>query len=183
MKRFLPHVTVACIIERDGKFLLVRELIDGQERLNQPAGHLEADESLQQAAVRETLEETGWDIELTGVVGVDVYKAPANNETYVRTTFIGKAIKHRPTFTLDDGIDVYKAPANNETYVRTTFIGKAIKHRPTFTLDDGIIGPQWLTRDQVAASLDTLRSPMVLGVIDDYLAGRRFALEVVATDG
>jgi 8-oxo-dGTP pyrophosphatase MutT (NUDIX family) len=149
MKRFLPHVTVACIIERDGKFLLVRELIDGQERLNQPAGHLEADESLQQAAVRETLEETGWDIELTGVVGVDVYKAPANNETYVRTTFIGKAIKHRPTF----------------------------------TLDDGIIGPQWLTRDQVAASLDTLRSPMVLGVIDDYLAGRRFALEVVATDG
>lgn len=149
MSRFLPHVTVACVIEREGQFLLVRELIDGQERLNQPAGHLEADESLPQAALRETLEETGWDIELTGVVGVDVYKAPANGKTYVRTTFIGKATQHHPEL----------------------------------ALDDGIIGPEWLTREQVADAFNTLRSPMVLAVIDDYLAGRRFALEVVAADG
>ncbi|WP_049722130.1 NUDIX hydrolase [Gilvimarinus polysaccharolyticus] len=148
MSRFLPHVTVACVIEHDGKFLLVRELIDGQERLNQPAGHLEANESLQQAALRETLEETGWDIELTGVVG----------------------------------IDLYKAPANNETYVRTTFIGTIIKHHPELSLDDGIIGPEWLTREQVADARSILRSPMVLDVIDNYLAGRRFALEVVAAD-
>jgi 8-oxo-dGTP pyrophosphatase MutT (NUDIX family) len=146
--RFLPHVTVACVIERDGRFLLVRELINGQERLNQPAGHLEANESLQQAARRETLEETGWEVTLTGVVGVDLYQAPANNTTYVRTTFIGTAVRHRPEL----------------------------------SLDVGIIGPVWLSRAQVARAYPQLRSPMVLEVIDDYLAGRRFALEVVAPD-
>ena len=57
---FNPHVTVACVVEKDGRFLLVREMIDGCEQLNQPAGHLEANETLQEAAKRETLEETGW---------------------------------------------------------------------------------------------------------------------------
>ncbi|WP_041523030.1 NUDIX hydrolase [Gilvimarinus agarilyticus] len=148
MTRFLPHVTVACVIPRNDQFLLVRELIDGEEKLNQPAGHLEADESLAQAAIRETLEETGWDITLTGIVGVDLYKAPANGETYVRTTFIGNPVQHHPEL----------------------------------ALDDGIIGPVWLTREQIAEAYNKLRSPMVLNVIDDYLAGRRFGLEVVAVD-
>ena len=63
--RFTPHVTVATIVEDNGRFLMVEELADGQAVFNQPAGHLEADESLIQAALRETLEETGWDVELT----------------------------------------------------------------------------------------------------------------------
>ncbi|WP_339897086.1 NUDIX hydrolase [uncultured Gilvimarinus sp.] len=148
MTRFLPHVTVACVIPRDDQFLLVRELIDGEEKLNQPAGHLEPDETLPQAAIRETLEETGWGITLTGVVGVDLYKAPGNGETYVRTTFIGSPVQHHPEL----------------------------------VLDEGIIGPIWLTREQIAEARDKLRSPMVLSVIDDYLTGRRFGLEVVAVD-
>jgi ADP-ribose pyrophosphatase YjhB (NUDIX family) len=58
-KDFIPHVTVATVIENDGKFLLVEELADGKAVYNQPAGHLDANESLEQAAIRETLEETG----------------------------------------------------------------------------------------------------------------------------
>ena len=56
--RFTPHLTVATIVEDNGRFLMVEELADGQAVFNQPAGHLEADESLIQAALRETLEET-----------------------------------------------------------------------------------------------------------------------------
>lgn len=142
---FTPHVTVACIIEREGQFLLVRERIDGEEKINQPAGHLEANETLQEAAIRETLEETGWHIALSGVTGIDLYTAPANGVTYARTTFIATALKHDP-----DAV-----------------------------LDEGIIGPIWLTRDEIASRQSELRSPMVLNIVDQYLAGRRYPLEVV----
>ncbi|WMR35883.1 NUDIX domain-containing protein, partial [Metapseudomonas otitidis] len=54
-----PHITVATVVEDQGRFLLVEEEADGRAVLNQPAGHLEADETLPQAALRETLEETG----------------------------------------------------------------------------------------------------------------------------
>src|SRR5690606_23788645 len=65
--RFLPHVTVATIVERQGRFLMVEDISGNPVVFNQPAGHLEADESLMQAARRDTLEETAWTVELTGV--------------------------------------------------------------------------------------------------------------------
>ncbi|MCR8921824.1 NUDIX hydrolase [Dasania sp. GY-MA-18] len=99
-----PHVTVATVIERDEKFLLVEELSNGEQVYNQPAGHLDPNETLEQAAVRETLEETGWDIELQGLLGVALYESPHNSITYHRTTFYGKALKHHPERALDDGI-------------------------------------------------------------------------------
>ena len=71
--RFTPHVTVATVVEDQGRFLLVEELAGGQAVFNQPAGHLEADESLIEAALRETLEETGWQVELTAVTGIYLY--------------------------------------------------------------------------------------------------------------
>ena len=99
-----PHVTVATIIERDNRFLMVYEESDGKLVYNQPAGHLDPDETLFEAAIRETLEETGWTIKLTGVVGVNLYTAPSNGITYFRTTFIGEAISHDANRTLDTGI-------------------------------------------------------------------------------
>jgi len=102
--RFTPHVTVACVIEDQGRFLLVEEIANGRAVLNQPAGHLEADESLMQAAVRETLEETGWDVELTAVVGIYLYTAPSNGVTYQRVCFTGRALQQRPDYPLDHGI-------------------------------------------------------------------------------
>lgn len=99
-----PHVTVATIIERDNRFLMVYEESDGKLVYNQPAGHLDPDETLHEAAIRETLEETGWTVKLTGVVGVNLYTAPSNGITYFRTTFIGEAISHDANRALDTGI-------------------------------------------------------------------------------
>lgn len=99
-----PHVTVATVIEREGRFLLVKEWAEGKEKYNQPAGHLEPNETLQEAAIRETFEETAWKVKLTGVIGIAAYKAPSNQQTYIRTTFIADAIEHSPTQLLDDGI-------------------------------------------------------------------------------
>jgi ADP-ribose pyrophosphatase YjhB (NUDIX family) len=72
--------------------------------LNQPAGHLDPDETLTEAAIRETLEETGWDVEPTSVLGIYLYTAPSNGVTYQRVCFIAKALKHHPDYQLDDGI-------------------------------------------------------------------------------
>lgn len=100
-----PHVTVATIIENDGRFLLVEEAAaDGSLVFNQPAGHLERGETLIEAALRETLEETGWTVELQGVVGIGLYHAPANDTTYYRTTFFGRPLHHDPQRPLDTGI-------------------------------------------------------------------------------
>ncbi|WP_017132370.1 NUDIX domain-containing protein, partial [Pseudomonas agarici] len=82
-----PHITVATVVEDNGRFLLVEELQNGQVVFNQPAGHLDPDESLSEAAIRETLEETGWDVELTGVIGIYLYTAPSNGVTYQRVCF------------------------------------------------------------------------------------------------
>ncbi|WP_313085040.1 NUDIX hydrolase [Pseudomonas sp.] len=99
-----PHITVATIVESDGRFLMVEESKGGRLVLNQPAGHLEPDETLLQAAVRETLEETAWEITLTGVVGIYLYTAPSNGVTYQRVCFAGTPIRHDPQLPLDTGI-------------------------------------------------------------------------------
>ena len=103
--RWLAHVTVATIVEDQGRFLLVEEIsADKKQVFNQPAGHLEANESLLEAAVRETLEETGWDVELTAVTGIYLYTAPSNGVTYQRVCFAARPVRHHPKRALDDGI-------------------------------------------------------------------------------
>lgn len=100
-----PHITVASIVEDKGRFLFVEETKHGKRVLNQPAGHLEANETLLEAAIRETLEETAWDVELTGVVGIYLYTAPSNGVTYQRVCFAAKPLKHHPERELDTDID------------------------------------------------------------------------------
>jgi 8-oxo-dGTP pyrophosphatase MutT (NUDIX family) len=139
------HVTVATIVEDQGKFLFVEELKGGKAVLNQPAGHLDPNESLQRAAIRETLEETGWDVELTSVVG----------------------------------IYLYTAPSNGVTYQRICFAAKTLRHHSDYQLDDGIIGPAWLTRDELIAQQERWRSELVLRCVDDYLNGERFSLDLL----
>lgn len=105
MSDFLPHVTVATVVEDKGRFLLVEEWAGGELVYNQPAGHLDPNESLQQAAVRETREESAWDVELTGVIGTCLYEAPSNGVTYYRTTFAARPLTHYPEQALDSGIE------------------------------------------------------------------------------
>ena len=99
-----PHVTVATIAEQNGRFLLVREKIHGHEVYNQPAGHWEQGETLTEAAIRETLEETGWHFEAKGIVGIYQWSVPGNPLTFFRVCYHGEATRHEPDRELDTGI-------------------------------------------------------------------------------
>ncbi len=103
-RKWLPRVTVATVIEKDGKFLMVEEDIYGKKILNQPAGHLEPNETLVDAAIRETLEETGWHIQIKHLIEFSQWTSPNSQNHYLRACFAGKTIKFNPNQTLDDGI-------------------------------------------------------------------------------
>jgi 8-oxo-dGTP pyrophosphatase MutT (NUDIX family) len=99
-----PHATVAVIAEDSrGRFLLVEEVSHGKVVFNQPAGHIEENEAILDAVHRETLEETGWEIEPTHFLGVYTYKAPANGVTYFRFCYAARAVR-QATQELDDDI-------------------------------------------------------------------------------
>jgi len=95
MTQWSPRVTVACVVEKDGRYLMVEEADKSSGALvfNQPAGHLEQGESLVQAALRETLEETGWHVELTGLLAIALHDAPKLGITYYRTTFVARPLR------------------------------------------------------------------------------------------
>ena len=100
----IPHITVATIVEREGKFLMVKENSGGRLVYNQPAGHVEVKESLLDAAVRETLEETAWRVNLENLLGIYQYTSPENGITYIRHCFIAKALEPRTESDLDQDI-------------------------------------------------------------------------------
>ena len=140
-----PNVTVAALIERDGRLLLVEEETDDGVRFNQPAGHLDEGESLVDACARETLEETAWGFRPTALVGIYQWHRPQRDLTYLRFAFCGELGAHEAG-------------------------------RP---LDAGILRAIWMTADEIRASVARHRSPLVWQCVSDYLAGRRFPLELI----
>lgn len=107
MQQWVPHITVACVIHSDGKYLMVeeRDKFSGELVFNQPAGHLDDGESISDAAVRETLEETGWRVELTGVLCMALHRAPTTNITYYRTTFLATPLERVENAVID--VDIH----------------------------------------------------------------------------
>jgi 8-oxo-dGTP pyrophosphatase MutT (NUDIX family) len=99
-----PEVTVAAIVERDGRFLMVEEQIMGRLVLNQPAGHLEDGETLVEAVIRETREETAWRFRPEALVGVYLWRNPTDGRSFLRFTFCGSVDDHRAQQPLDAGI-------------------------------------------------------------------------------
>jgi ADP-ribose pyrophosphatase YjhB (NUDIX family) len=99
-----PDVTVATVVVSQGRLLCVEERVNGRLVLNQPAGHLEPDETLADAALRETREETGWDVRLTAFLGAYQWKAPETGRHYLRFAFVAEPERHDPARSLDEGI-------------------------------------------------------------------------------
>lgn len=99
-----PNVSVAAVIERDGRFLLVEEETDDGVCFNQPAGHLECRESLLDAVIRETLEETAFTFQPQYLVGIYNYRNEERDVTYLRFAFGGRISDHDPKRQLDEGI-------------------------------------------------------------------------------
>jgi 8-oxo-dGTP pyrophosphatase MutT (NUDIX family) len=99
-----PEVTVAAIAQREGRFLMVEERIAGRLVFNQPAGHLEDGETMLEAVIRETREETAWRLRPEALVGVYLWRNPDNERSFLRFTFCGSVDDHRPEQPLDTGI-------------------------------------------------------------------------------
>jgi ADP-ribose pyrophosphatase YjhB (NUDIX family) len=142
--RWKPNVTVAAVIERDGRFLLIEEDAGDGLRLNQPAGHLERGETLLEAVAREALEESAHPFTPEFLVGIYHWPNEPKDVTYMRFAF-----------------------------------GGAVGPAQARALDTGIVRTVWMSREEIAASRARHRSPYVLACVDDYLAGRRFPLDLV----
>lgn len=140
-----PDVTVAAVVQREQRFLFVAERVRGDLVINQPAGHLEAGETLTDALIRETLEETRWQVSARALLGVYQWTSPFDGRGFLRFAFAAD--------------------------LATEF--------PERALDHGIERVLWLTRAELLSCGIRLRSPMVLRCVDDYLAGRRHALDAL----
>jgi phosphatase NudJ len=147
-----PSVTVAAVIERDGRFLLVEEETKLGLKLNNPAGHLEQGETPAQGCAREVLEEAAHDFKPTALLGVYLARSRKNST------------------------------GEDQTYLRLAFCGELGKHHTQRALDEGIVRTLWMTLDEVRESAARHRSPLVLKCIEDYVSGNRYPLDAVYAD-
>lgn len=99
------HLTVATVIEKDNRFLMVKETKLGVQVINQPAGHVEPGEDILQAAIRETMEETGWEVSIRGFLGISTHFAAATGVTYYRLSFVAQAVRFDASAVIDTDID------------------------------------------------------------------------------
>ena len=99
------HLTVATVVERNGNFLMVRETQDGVQVINQPAGHVEPGEDVLAAALRETFEETGWEVKITGFLGFSNAKSVTSGITYYRLVFVAEPLQFQRDAEIDSDID------------------------------------------------------------------------------
>jgi 8-oxo-dGTP pyrophosphatase MutT (NUDIX family) len=151
-KRWRPSVTVAAVIERDGRFLVIEEETSEGLRINNPAGHLDPGETPAEGCAREALEETAWHFQPTALLGVYISR-------FQRST---------------TGEDI--------TYLRVAFTGELGAEEVGRPLDTGIVRTLWMTPEELRATAERHRSPLVLRCLDDFLAGVRHPLSAIYCD-
>ena len=154
--RWKPSVTVAGIIEKDGRYLLVEEHTPKGLMLNNPAGHLDPGESPVQGCIREVLEETAFHFKPTALVGIYLsrFQKPA---------------------TTDD-------PDEDITYLRFAFTGELGEFEPSRQLDNGIVRTLWRNLEEMRQTSERHRSRLLIKCAEDHARGLRFPLETVYTD-
>ncbi|MFA6014990.1 MAG: NUDIX hydrolase [Gallionellaceae bacterium] len=140
-----PNVTVAAVLEQNGKFLLVEEHTSQGLMFNQPAGHLEPDESIVAGVAREVLEESAYDFAAEYLIGIYRWHSTIASTTYLRFAFGGRILAHHP-------------------------------ERP---LDEGIVQATWMSLDDIRATQARHRSPLILRCVEDYVAGKRYPLDIL----
>ncbi len=155
-KRWKPSVTVAAIVERDGRYLLIEEHTPEGLRLNNPAGHLDPGESPEDGCARETLEETTHTFKPTAMVGIYMSRL-------LRPAREGRA-------------------AEDVTYLRLAYCGELGEPVLGAQLDQGIVRTLWMTPGEIRANVHRLRSPLVLRCMEDHLSGQRFPMGFIYTD-
>jgi len=150
-ERWKPSVTVAAIIEKDGRYLMIEEMTRDGLRINNPAGGLEPGESIVDGAIREALEETACPFTPEALLGVYLARNP--------DTPAGPGV----------------------TYLRFALCGAAGDPEPGRVLDQPVVRTLWMTPEEIAAAGDRLRGPLVLQCIADHRAGKRLPLDVLFT--
>jgi len=141
-----PFVVVGCLIEKDGKFLLVQEGSVERGKWNQPAGWLDLKENIIEGAKREAIEETGLDLEITGFLGVYSSFKILDNKTI--------------------------------NSVKLIFAAKPLSDKLNYPKDE-IMDAQWFSLDETKQMKDKLRSQQIITVIENYLAGKIYPLEII----
>lgn len=139
-------LTVVAIVPRNGRYLIVEERASGVLVVTQPGGHIEANESPEEAVVRETLEETGCHVEVDSLLGVYLWIHPQTRQQFLRIVYVASLLSEDRT-------------------------------RP---LDDGVHAVHWYSLDDLRRRRQSLRSPLVIRCVDDYLAGIRRPQELLA---
>ena len=153
--RWLPHATVAALIEKEGRYLHVEEETSQGLRLNTPAGHLEAGESVVDGCIREVWEETARRFTPEHMVGVYMTRN-----------------RHA------------RAPGGQTedvTYMRFALCGPVSEQVAGQAFDEGIVRTLWMSPDEMWAARDRLRSPMVWQCVQDHQRGQRFDLAALFT--
>lgn len=145
-------VTVAAVVERDGRYLLVEEHTPDGLMLNNPAGHLDPGETPIEGVIRETLEECGRRFTPDALVGVYLSRGQRTE------------------------------PPSDVTFLRLAFSGTVSEPLPGRTLDPEIARTLWLTPEELRACLPRHRSPLLMRCVDDHRAGRRYPLDLVSCD-
>lgn len=144
-----PNITMACVVHCKGKFLFVEEIEYGNRTLNQPAGHLEKDESILQGASRELYEETGIRAEMQKLIKIYQWHAPSSQTDYLRFVF---------ALELEDWVEI-------------TPLDSDITRGLWLTLDE--------FNAYIEQAGQCARNPLVIQAIQDYLKGEFYPLDVL----
>ena len=148
-----PELTVAAVVERGGRFMLVEERIDGRLVLNQPAGHVETGESLAAAVSREALEETAWTFVPEATISVYLWGRAGRHNQFLRVAFAGRCIAHDGQRALDDGIERVLWLSRSELVARSAQLRSPMVLRAVDDYERGIRYPVDLFQDLAVEQL------------------------------